>query len=179
MWRSKRMHAKSEANLQTISRFQRVNAIPPSGMHKLGKDEMFEYRYTIKAWKSKVENAKTAIERGDALDEGIWNNYSDAMEEWGIGEIEEMLEAFTSKVEDVEKIRASSEMEITNLSVLDTKLMEISVVDPAKLMAQTKEHARLAKKEIKQIVSLTVKGRFQVQSARGLEMQELLELSDK
>jgi hypothetical protein len=31
------------------------------------------------------------------------------MEEWGIGEIEEMLEAFTSKAEDVEQLQASSQ----------------------------------------------------------------------
>ena len=57
------------------------------------------------------------------------------MEEWGIGEIEEMLEAFTYKAEDVEKTWASMEMEITDLSVLDTESMEISVVDLAKLMS--------------------------------------------
>ena len=37
----------------------------------------------------------------------------------------------------------------------------------------------MAKKGIKEIVALIVKGQFQVQSAQGLEMQELLELSDK
>ena len=126
-------------NLQTISRFQRVNAIPPSGIPKLEKDEMFKYKYTFEAWKFEVENAKTAIERADDLAEGIWSNWSDAMEEWGIGEIEEIIEAFTSKAEDVEQIRASSEMEITNLSILDVESMEISVVEPAKLTTQTKE----------------------------------------
>ena len=91
-----------------ISCFQRVNDIPPLGIPKLRKDEMLKYRYTLEAWKFEVENAKTAIERADDLAEGIWNNCSDAMEEWGIGEFEEMLEAFTSKAEDVEKLRASS-----------------------------------------------------------------------
>ena len=42
--------------------------------------------------------------------------------------------------------------------------MEISVVDLAKLTTQIKEWARLAQKGIKEIVALTVKGRFQVQS---------------
>ena len=95
---------------------------------------MFKYRYTVEAWKSKVENAKAAIEKADDLAEGMRNNCSDAMEEWGIGEIEETLEAFTSKAEDVEQIRASSEMEITDLSLLDIESMEILVVEPAKLM---------------------------------------------
>ena len=57
--------------------------------------------------------------------------------------------------------------------------MEISVVDPTKLMAQIKEQAKLAKKGIKEIIALTVKGHFQVQSGRGPETQELSELSDK
>lgn len=51
--------------------------------------------------KSKVENAKTAIEREDELAKGVWNNCSDSMEEWGIREVEETLEVFTSKAEDV------------------------------------------------------------------------------
>ena len=85
-----------------------------------------------------MENAKTVIERANNLDEGIWNNCSDAMEEWSIGEIEEMLEVFTSKAEDVEQVWAFSKMEITDLSVLDAESMEISVVEPAKLTAQTK-----------------------------------------
>ena len=79
------------------------------------------------------------IERVDELAEGVWNNCSDAREEWGIREIEETLEAFTSKVEDVERIRASSEMEITDLSVLDVESMEISMVEPFKLTTQIKE----------------------------------------
>lgn len=63
-----------------ISHFQRVNAIPPLGIPKLENDEMFKYRYTFKAWKSEVENAKTVIERANELVEGVWNNCSDAME---------------------------------------------------------------------------------------------------
>ena len=56
-----------------------------------------------------MENAKTMIQREDELDEGVWNNYLDVMEERRIGEVEEMLEAFTSKAENVEQLWASSE----------------------------------------------------------------------
>ena len=133
------IHAKSEANLQMISHFHRVDGIPASGIPNLRKDEMFKYRYTFEAWKSEVENAKTTIEKADDLAEGICNNFSDAMEEWGIGETEETLKAFTSKAKDVEQIRASLETEITDLSVLDTESMEILVVEPTKLTAQIKE----------------------------------------
>jgi hypothetical protein len=152
-----------------ISCFHRVNTIPPPGIPKLGKDEIFKYIYSLEAWKSEVENAKIAIERVDVLAKGVWNNCSDAMEEWGIWEVEETLEAFTSKVEDVEKFQASSEREITDLSVLDVKSMDILAMEPAKLMAQIKEQARLAKKGIKEIVALTIKGCFQVQSTHGPE----------
>ena len=127
-------HARSEANLQSISRFQRVNVIPLPGIPKLGKDEILKYRYTLEAWKSKVKSAKTTLERVEELTKGVWNSFSNAMEEWGIGEFEETLEAFTSKAEDVEQLRASSEEGITNLSVLDVESMEILVVEPTKIM---------------------------------------------
>lgn len=61
------------------------------------------------------------------------------MEEWGIGELEETLEAFTSKAEDVEQFRASSEAEIIDLLVLDAESVEISVVEPTKLTTHIKE----------------------------------------
>ena len=47
-----------------------------------------------------MESAKTALEREEELIKGVWNNCSDAIEEWGIGEFKETLEAFTSKAED-------------------------------------------------------------------------------
>jgi hypothetical protein len=51
-----------------------------------------------------MERAKIAIERVDELTEGVWNNYSDSMEEWGIGEFEEILGVFTSKAKDMEQL---------------------------------------------------------------------------
>ena len=86
-----------------------------------------------------MESSKTTLERVEELIEGVWKNCLDAMEEWGIGEFEEMLEAFTSKAKAVEQLRASSEVEITDLSVLNTESMEIFVVDPTKLMTQIQE----------------------------------------
>lgn len=133
------IHTKSEVHLQMISHFQRVNAIPPLGIPNLRKDKMFKYMYIVEAWKFEVENAKTTIERANGLAKGIWNNCLDAMEEWGIREIKEMLETFTSKAKDLEQIWASLETEITDLLVLDVETMEISMVDPTKLMAQIKE----------------------------------------
>lgn len=65
------IHAKSKANLQMISHFQKLNNIPPLGIPKLGKDELFKYRYMVEAWKYEVENEKAAIERADDLAEGI------------------------------------------------------------------------------------------------------------
>ena len=91
MSKQEKIHTQSEVNLQTISCFQRINVIPPPRIPKIGKDEIFKYRYTFEAWKSEMENEKTMIERADELDEGVWNNYLYAMEEWGIGEVEEIL----------------------------------------------------------------------------------------
>lgn len=95
-----------------------------------------------------MDNVKTSLAKVEDLVKGIWNKFSDVIEEWGIREIKESLEAFTPKSEDVEQIQASSEVEITNLSVLDVKEMEFSIISPTKLTAQIDEQARLAKKEI-------------------------------
>ena len=86
------------------------------------------------------------------------------MDKWGIGELEEMLEVFTSKVEDVERLWPSLEGEITDIFVLDAEAMEFSMVEPAKLMARIQWQGKVAKKGIKEVVDLTVKGWFQVKS---------------
>ena len=111
--------------------------------------------------------------------EGIVNNCSDVIEEWGIGEIKESLEAFMPKAEDVEQIRASSEAEITNLSVLDAKAMEFSVISPAKLTARVDEQPQFARKGVKEIAAITIKGCLRAHSISGPEVDELSELSDK
>ena len=74
----------------------------------------------------------------EELTEGVWNSYLD-VEERGIGEIEESLEIFTLRVEDVEWSKSSTEEEITNLSVLDAKAMEFSVISPGKLTTWEEE----------------------------------------
>ena len=56
------------------------------------------------------------------------------------------------------------EVEITNWSVLDAKVMEFSVVSPTKLIARVEEQAQLEKKGIIEIVALMVKGRLREQS---------------
>ena len=133
------IHAKAEASLQTISHFQKANSIPPPGIPKLGKDEMLKYRYTVKSWKYEEDNVKASLERVEELVEGIWNNCSDVIEEWGVKEIEESLKDFTPKFEDIEQVWASLEAEITNLSVLDVEAMEFFVVSPAKLTTEIEE----------------------------------------
>lgn len=63
--------------------------------------------------------------------------------------------------------------------MLDAEAMEFSVVSPTKLIARVEEQTRLAKKGIKEIVALTIKGCLRVQSVEGPEASELAELSDK
>ena len=134
------------------------------GIPKLKKDEIVRYRYTLVAWKSKLESTEIVLETTEELAEGVWINCSDAMDKWGIGELEEMLEVFTSKVEDVERLWPSLEGEITDIFVLDAEAMEFSMVEPAKLMARIQWQGKVAKKGIKEVVDLTVKGWFQVKS---------------
>ena len=118
---------------------------------------MLKYRYTVESWKFEADNVKAPLEKAEYLVEGIWNNCSDVIEEWGIVEIEESIEAFTPKFEYVEQFQASSEAEITNLSVLDVEAMEFLIISPAKLMARIDKQARFARKGIKEIAAITIK----------------------
>ena len=54
--------------------------------------------------------------------EGVWNTCSYVIDEWGIKEIEESLETLTLKAEDVEKVRASSEVDIITYRFWTPKL---------------------------------------------------------
>lgn len=98
------VHTKSEVSLQMISHFQKANSIPPPGIPKLGKDEMFKNRYIVKSWKTKIDNVKASLENEKDLIEGVWNNCLEIIEEWCVGEIEESPETFTLKVKDVEQV---------------------------------------------------------------------------
>ena len=97
--------------------------MPPPGITKLEKDEILKYRYTIESWKSEAEAVKSSLEKVGDLIEGVWNTCSDVLDEQGIGKIEESLEALTPKAETVEQVRAASEAEIMDLSVLDSEAM--------------------------------------------------------
>jgi hypothetical protein len=97
-----------------------------------------------------------SIERVGDLIKGVWNTISDVLDESGIREIEEFLESFTPKIEEVEQVRAALEVEIQDLEVLDSEVMHFSVVSPAKMTTRVDENARISKKGIKEIASLTV-----------------------
>lgn len=118
------IHTKVEVALQKISHCQKTNSIPPPRISNLRKDEMLIYKYTIESWKSEADVVKASLENVEDLIEGVWNSYSHVIEEWGICEIEESLETFMSRVDDVEQARASAEETITNLLVLDAEAME-------------------------------------------------------
>ena len=140
---------------------------------------MLKYKYTIESWRPEADNVKASLEKAEDLAEGSCNMCSDVMEEWGIDEIEDSLKTFTLKDEDVEQVRASSEAEITNWSLLDAEAMKFLVVSLAKLIARVEEQVWLTKKGIKGIVSLMVKGCLRAQSVEAPEESELAELSDK
>ena len=80
-----------------------------------------------------------SLEKVEDLIQGVWNSCLDVIEEWGIDEIEESLETFTPRVEDIEQARAAAKEEITNLSVLDVEAMEFSVISQTKLTARVEE----------------------------------------
>ena len=123
---------------------------------KLGKDEILKYKYTIESWKSEADAVKYSLENVEDLIEGVWNTFLDVIDEWGIIEIEESLKTLMPRVEEVEQIRASSEAEIKNLSVLNSEVLDFSVISPVRMVAQVEQNARLAKKGIKEIAALTI-----------------------
>ena len=51
---------------------------------------------------------KYSVEKSKDLIEGVWNTCLDVIDEWGIIKIEESLETFTLRAEEVE-VRASLE----------------------------------------------------------------------
>lgn len=114
--------------------------MPPPRITKLRKVEILKYRYTIKSLKSEVDVVKSSLEKVRDLIEGIWNTFSNILDEWGINEIEESLEALMSRTEEVEQVKASLEVEIKNLAVLDSKVMDLLVFSPARMEAQVEEN---------------------------------------
>lgn len=158
-----KMHDKAEAALQQVSCFQKVNPIPPPGIAKLGKYEIINYRYTIESKKFEADAVKSSLENVGDLIEGVWNTCSNVLFEWGIGEIEESLETLTPKIEAVEQERAASEEEIQDLAVLNSKAMHFSMVSPVKIYAQVDENARISKRGIKEIASLTIQDHLRAQ----------------
>ena len=140
---------------------------------------MLKYRYTIELWKYEADVVKSSLEKAEDLIEGVWNTCSDVIDDWGIDEIEESLESFMPKAEDVEQVRASSKADINNLSVLYSKSMYFSVISLAKMTARVEENAQLARKGIKEIAALTIKGHLRAQSTEGPKAGELIELNNK
>ena len=173
------VHNKVEVALHQISRFQKANTVPPPGIMKLAKYEILKYRYTIESWKSKADVVKSSLEKVRDLIERVWNTYSDILDEWGIDKTEESLEALTPRTEEVEHVRASSEEEIKNLVVLDSEMMDFSIISPARMAARVEENAQIAKIGIKEIAALTIQSHLRMQPTKGLEAEELVELNDK
>ena len=128
----------------------------PSGITKLEKDEILKNKYTIESWKSEANAVKYSLEKAKDLIEGVWNTYSDVIDEWGIREIEESLETLMPRDKEVEQVRASSKEEIKNLSVLESEAMGFLVISLARMAARVEENTRLAKKGIKEIVAQTI-----------------------
>ena len=76
--------------------------MPPPGITKLRKDEILKYKYTIESWKSEVDVVKSSLEKVGELIEGVCKTFSGVLDEWGINEIEESLEALMLRTEEVE-----------------------------------------------------------------------------
>ena len=109
----------------------------------------------------------------------MWNTCSDVLDEWGIDKIKESLESLTSKKEVVEQARAASAAEIQELAVVDSEAMHFSLISLAQMATRVNEHARIARKGIKEIASLTIQGHLHARLTKGPEAKELMEISNK
>jgi hypothetical protein len=162
-----------------VSRFQKLNPIPPPRIVRLEKDELINYRYTIESSRSNADVVKSSIERDEDLIKGVWNTCSYVLDEWGIAEIKEYLEPLTSKIEVVEKARNVSVTEIRDLAVLDSESMHFSVISPANITTRVDENAQIAKKGFKEMASLIVQSCLHSQLTKGPGVEELMELNDE
>lgn len=57
--------------------------------------------------------------------------------------------------------------------------MHFLVISPARMVAQVDENARMAKKGIKEVASLTIQSLLRVQLIMGPEAEELMDLNGK
>ena len=57
--------------------------------------------------------------------------------------------------------------------------MHFSVISPTKMTTWVDENARITKKGIKEIASLIVQSRLHARLTKGLEAEELMEISEK
>lgn len=151
--RQSEVHEKAKAALQQVLRFQKVNPVPPPKLIKQGKYKLINYKYTLESWMSEAVVDKSSIEKAGELIEGVWNTFLDVLDEQGIREIEESIEALTSKIEVVEQERVSLAAEIQDLGMVYSKVMHFLVISPAKMTTRVDEHAQITKKGIKEIVS--------------------------
>lgn len=72
---------------------QKENPIPPLGITNLEKDDMIAFECILKSWKSEADLVKSLLDQAINLVEGVWDYFSGILEEKGIGEIEESLNA--------------------------------------------------------------------------------------
>ena len=170
------IHDKDKVTLHQVSHFQKANLVPLPGIVKLGKEEIINYRYTIESWKFETNVVKSSLEKvGDPI-EGVWNTYLDVLNECGIDEIEESLEALEKAVEWV---MATLEAEIKDLLVLDSEAILFLVIFPARMAARVDENVQMAKKGIKEVASLTIQSLLRAQLTKSPEAEDLMELNGK
>ena len=117
---------------------------------------MISYKCILESWKSEVDLVKSSIKKVGYLAEGVWNTCADVLDEWWIGENKESLEYLTPKIEAMEQVRSDLVVDIQDLAVMDSKVMHFSLISHAQMATQVHEHARITKKDIKEIASLVV-----------------------
>ena len=161
---------------------KRVNSIPPPGIIKLEKDDVIGFQCILDSWNFEAGFVKSLLDRASYLIEGVWDSFSDILEEWGIVEIEESLDTIKfieQKIEAIKHVRVSSLIDIEDLAALDSGAIHFSLLAPVQLATWVFEYNRIVKKAIKEITSLVIQIRLHSCMTRELEAKEIININNK
>lgn len=100
----RKVHEEVEVALQQVIRMQKENPIPPPSITKLEKDDMTGFERILKSQKSEDDLVKSLLDQDSDLVEGVWDSFSDILEEWVIREIEKSLDTIEFVAPKIEAV---------------------------------------------------------------------------
>jgi hypothetical protein len=161
---------------------QKGNPIPSHGISKLEKDDKIGFECILESWKYEADLVKSLLEKVSDLVKGLWDSCSDILKEWGIGEIEESLDAIESvapNIEAVNHVRVSLVIDIEDLTIFDSEAIHFSLLYPMQLATWIDEYNIIVRKGIKKIVTLVIQISLHSCMTKGTEVEEIININNK